>query len=459
MRYLVGLLLVLLILAGGAFLIAGRMAGPGIQIERPDRFVGHSTPMDVVVSAPGAELSAMTIEVEQGDRRVQVYSMADPQGAEVKQDGEDRVRVSRDIGRQGIPDLQSGEARIIITAARPVMYGLRNAHSTETRDVQVRLERPRVAVTSTHHFINHGGAELVVYRVTPDDVESGVLVGETEYPGFPAAGLNVPGIRITDPSVRVAFFALAHDQDLRTPIRLFARDEAGNSARADFDHRVFPRPFRRSRIELEDRFLARVVPAILEGTTEVNPSGDLIDQFLVINGELRRLNNEKIASFRSQTVPEMRWGGEPFYPFRRTGVQSAFADHRTYYYQGREVDQQVHLGFDLASVMQAPIVASGAGRVLFADELGIYGNTVIIDHGLGVQSLYSHLSIVEVQPGQAVDRQQQIGRSGMTGMAGGDHLHFTMLVNGTMVNPIEWWDPQWNNDRLMRKLRDATQQE
>jgi murein DD-endopeptidase MepM/ murein hydrolase activator NlpD len=459
MRYLVGLVLILLLLVGGAFLIAGRMAGPGIQIERPERFVGHATAMDVVVAAPGAELSAMTIEVEQGGTRVPVYTLGDPMGADVKQDGEDRVRVSREIGREAVPSLQSGAARIIVSAARPVMFGLRQAASTATHDVQVRLERPRVAVISTHHFINHGGAELVVYRATPEDVESGVLVGETEYPGFPASGLGVPGIAIADPAVRVAFFALAHDQDLRTPIRLYARDEAGNTARGDFDHRVFPKPFKKSRIELDDRFLSRVVPAILEGTNEVNPSGELIDQYLVLNGELRRLNNEKIASFRSQTAPRMLWGGEPFYAFRNTGVQSAFADHRTYYYQGREVDQQVHLGFDLASFMQTPIVASGAGRVLFADELGIYGNTVIVDHGLGVQSLYSHLSTIEVQAGQDVSKQQQLGRSGMTGMAGGDHLHFTMLVNGTMVNPVEWWDPKWNNDRLMRKLREASEKQ
>jgi murein DD-endopeptidase MepM/ murein hydrolase activator NlpD len=456
MRYLVALVALVLVLLGGAFLLAGRMAGPAIQIERPERFVGHATPMDVVVTAPGAELSAMTIEVEQAGRRFPVYALGDPMGADVRQDGEDRVRVTRDIGRQGIAELQSGDARIIVTAARPVMRGMRQAESTVTQDVQVRLERPSVAVMSTHHFVNHGGAELVVYRATPHDVESGVLVGETEYPGFPASGLNVPGISITDPAVRVAFFALAHDQDLHAPIRLYARDVAGNTGRADFDHRAFPKPFRRSRIELDDRFLARVVPAILEGTREVNPSGELIDQFLVINGELRRLNNEKIAAFRAETVPEMLWRGEPFYAFRNTGVQSAFADHRTYYYQGREVDQQVHLGFDLASFMQTPIVASGAGRVLFADELGIYGNTVILDHGLGVQSLYSHLSTIEVQVGQEVARQQQLGRSGMSGMAGGDHLHFTMLVNGTMVNPVEWWDPRWNNDRLMRKLRDAS---
>jgi murein DD-endopeptidase MepM/ murein hydrolase activator NlpD len=136
-------------------------------------------------------------------------------------------------------------------------------------------------------------------------------------------------------------------------------------------------------------------------------------------------------------------------------VQSAFADHRTYIYKGKDVDQQVHLGFDLASYAGTPIVASNRGKVLFAEELGIYGNTVIIDHGMGVQSLYAHLSSIEVKPNDMVEKEQQLGRSGMTGMAGGDHLHFTMLVNGQMVNPVEWWDSHWIEDRILRKLRDA----
>jgi len=135
-------------------------------------------------------------------------------------------------------------------------------------------------------------------------------------------------------------------------------------------------------------------------------------------------------------------------------VQSAFADRRTYTYQGDEVDHQVHLGFDLASYAMAAIPAANAGTVLLARELGIYGNCVIVDHGFGVQSLYAHLSSFGVEEGATVEKGQEIGRSGITGLAGGDHLHFTMLVNGQMVNPIEWWDPKWFEDRVLRKLRE-----
>jgi murein DD-endopeptidase MepM/ murein hydrolase activator NlpD len=453
MKYLVSLLLILALAAGGAYFVAGRMDGPAIEITQPEKFVGVSTPVEVVVHAPAAQLSALTLIFEQNGKQFPLYSLGDA-SAELK-DEAGAVKLARTIGKEAIPELQSGPARLLVTASRPVLYNIRTIDNTVVKDVQVRLERPRVSVVSTHHFINHGGSEVVVYRATPEDVTSGVLVGEIEYPGYPLSAINVPGISAADPALRVVFFALRHDQDLNTPIRVFARDEAGNVARADFDKRVFPRPFKKSRITLDDEFIDRVVPAILEGTTEVKPEGDNLAKFLVVNGELRQKNAEKIASFAGQTSPEMLWGGAAFYPFTNTGVQSAFADARTYVYKGKEVDRQTHLGFDLASYAGTPIVAANRGNVVFADELGIYGNAVIIDHGLGVQSLYAHLSSIEVRPGDMVDKQQQIGRSGMTGMAGGDHLHFTMLVNGNMVNPVEWWDGHWIEDRILRKLRSA----
>jgi murein DD-endopeptidase MepM/ murein hydrolase activator NlpD len=173
----------------------------------------------------------------------------------------------------------------------------------------------------------------------------------------------------------------------------------------------------------------------------------------VINGELRRKNAEKIASFAKQTSPEMLWGGVVFHPFTNSAVESAFADQRTYVYKGKEVDQQTHLGFDLASLAGNPVVSANRGKVLYAEELGIYGNCVIIDHGMGVQSLYAHLSSIGVKAGDMVTKEQTLGRSGMTGMAGGDHLHFTMLINGKMVNPVEWWDAHWIQDRILRKLQ------
>src|SRR5688572_589863 len=453
MRKLLLLLVVLLVVAAGAWFWAGRAEGPRIDVRAPARFIGQATPLDVLVESPGGQFSRIEVTLEQGDRSHPVFTLEQPSQATVKQDTADRIYIMRPVGKRDLPELQAGPARIIVRAARPVLYGLRQAESEMTRDVEVRLDPPRLAVLSTFHYINHGGAEFVVYRATPPDVESGVRVGDQTYPGFPAAGAGVKG----DDSTKVAFFALLHDQELTTPISLYARDPAGNESTASLDHRAFPKPFRRSRIEIDNRFLDRVVPAIAATTPAMNIStapGDRVAAFLRINGDLRRQNAATIAEQTKKTAKEMLWK-DAFQPLGNASVEAAFADNRTYINEGQEIDRQVHLGFDLAVTQRIPVLAANTGVVVYAADLGIYGNCVMVDHGLGVQSLYAHLSSIDVKEGDRVEKGHVLGRSGITGLAGGDHLHFTMLVNGEAVNPVEWWDPKWMQDRVLRKIAEA----
>jgi murein DD-endopeptidase MepM/ murein hydrolase activator NlpD len=453
MRKLFLLVVVLAAVAGGAWIWAGRLDGPRIDVRMPERFIGQATPLDVLVESPGGEFSRLDVTVEQDGRSHPVFTLEQPSEATVRQETAERIYIMRPVGKRDIPALQAGPARIVVRAARPVLYGWRQAESEVTRDVDVRLDPPRIAILSTLHYINHGGAEFVVYRATPADVESGVRVGDRTYPGFPAAGAGIQA----DESTKVAFFALLHDQELNTPISLYARDPAGNDASIALDHRPFPKPFRRSRIEIDGRFLERVVPAIAATTPAMNLStapGDRLESFLRINGDLRRQNAETIAEQATKTAKEMLWK-DAFQPLGNASVEAAFADNRTYIHEGQEIDRQVHLGFDLAVTQRIPILAANTGVVLYAADLGIYGNCVIVDHGLGVQSLYGHLSSIEVKEGDRVEKGHVLGRSGMTGLAGGDHLHFTMLVNGQAVNPVEWWDPKWMQDRVLRKIAEA----
>jgi murein DD-endopeptidase MepM/ murein hydrolase activator NlpD len=136
----------------------------------------------------------------------------------------------------------------------------------------------------------------------------------------------------------------------------------------------------------------------------------------------------------------------------KTAPLGGFAQYRTYLYQGKDVDHQTHLGFDLASLAHAAVPAANRGKVVFAGDFGIYGQCIIIDHGLGLQTIYGHLSQISVKPGDNVENGQIIGSTGATGMAGGDHLHFEMTVSGQSVNPIEWWDSHWINDNVTGKL-------
>ena len=455
MRALLKFLLMLVMIAaiglGGAWWWAGRQSGPLIELRQPEKFIGQATSMDLMVQAPAGQFSRIDATLSQNGKDYEVFSLEQPSTAPVKQEAADRRYVIRPIGKKALPDLRTGAARITVRASRPVLYGLRQVESVVTRDVQVRLEPPQVAVLSSFHYVNHGGSEFVVYRVTPGDVASGVRVGDKEYPGFPAKGAGITG----DPAMRVAFFALLFDQDLNTPMQVFARDEAGNEALTPLDNRIFPKPYQKSRIEIDDKFLGRVVPAIAGNTQGMQiPSDDLLAGFLKINGDLRRENNAYIASLAKKTAPEMLFV-DAFEQLGDSQVEAKFADTRTYVYKGKEVDRQVHLGFDLAVTANVPIKAAQKGIVVHAAYLGIYGNCVVIDHGLGVQTLYGHLSSIGTKVGDRVDKGQVIGRSGMTGLAGGDHLHFTMLVGGEQVTPVDWWSKQWMEDRVLRKIMAA----
>jgi murein DD-endopeptidase MepM/ murein hydrolase activator NlpD len=134
-------------------------------------------------------------------------------------------------------------------------------------------------------------------------------------------------------------------------------------------------------------------------------------------------------------------------------VESFFADRRSYIYKGTKIDQQDHVGFDLSVTQHYPIEASNDGKVVLAEYFGIYGNTVIVDHGAGLLSLYGHLSSIDVKPGQAVKKKEPVGKSGETGLAGGDHLHFGMFLHGVPVDPREWWDAKWINDHVLSRLK------
>jgi len=452
MRKLLVVVVLLAVGAGATWVLASRAAGPLVDVTGPD-VVGQTGALAVAIETPGGQLRRLDVVLEQGDGRMPVFSLVDGDPGDITRDGENRLGLTQPIGKQRFPELRAGSARIVVTAVRPVLFGLREATTVATRDIDVRLDPPQVGVQSAHHFINHGGSEMVVYRTSAGVGESGVRVGEYEYPGFPAAGAGIAGAY---PNLRVAFFALLWDQDVNTPIEVFARDELGNEGRSRFDYRVFPKNFRNSRITLDDGFLSRVVPAILQSSPgfDVSDPSDLLAAYLRINRDMRRDNNAAIAELRMRTSPTLLWQG-PFKQLINTAVESGFADQRVYLYNGEEVDRQVHLGFDLASTARAAVLAANRGEVVHAGWLGIYGNCVILDHGMGLQSLYAHLSSMDVEVGQRVETDGLLGHTGTTGLAGGDHLHFTMLLHGNAITPIDWWSGQWVEDRILRKLGDA----
>ncbi|MDA2934755.1 M23 family metallopeptidase [Acidobacteria bacterium AH-259-D05] len=309
------------------------------------------------------------------------------------------------------------------------------------------LPPPQIQALTDQHYIRQGGSEAIIYRVSEDTVASGVQVGEKIFRGY----LLPQG----EANIYICLFALAHDQSSDTEMWLWAEDAAENRNQSSFWKRTFSVRFRNRDIQLTDSLINSVVPEILAHETEITQQETPLKTFLEINGRLRQLNHQQIEQIAGQSIGQLLWS-EPFLQLSNSQVESVFADHRTYYYQGERVDGQTHLGFDLASIAQGPVECANDGIVVFADYLGIYGNAVLVDHGLGLFTLYGHLSSLEVIKGQDVKRGEILGRTGESGLAAGDHLHFSMILQGVQVNPLEWWDPRWVEEHIL--ARDYHQQ-
>jgi murein DD-endopeptidase MepM/ murein hydrolase activator NlpD len=412
-------------------------AAPTVAFDHDYKALGRDAPLKVTVQDAGTGLKHVTIRFKQKDKET------------VLADDSLDSSPSKTYGLgQLIKDkfkVEEGTAGLNITASDGSLRHLMRGNRTEvTKDLVFDLNPPRLEVLSAQHYINQGGSECVLYRVSDDVEVSGVQVGPHFFPGFPVTG--------ADPKLRFSLFALEYDQPADTLARVIARDAAGNQSVATFWQKVFPKKFRSRDIVLDDGFVQKAVADILPHTTEIKDQGEPIKRFVALNSILRKKNHETIAMLAKQSPPQFLWNG-PFLQLSNSKVEASFADRRTYIYKGQRVDQQDHVGFDLSVVRHYPVEAANDGKVILAEYFGIYGNAVLIDHGAGLISLYGHMSSIDVKQGQLVKKKDALGKSGDTGMAGGDHLHFGLFLQGVPINPTEWWDEKWIRDHVLDRLK------
>jgi murein DD-endopeptidase MepM/ murein hydrolase activator NlpD len=337
-------------------------------------------------------------------------------------------------GNKAAPDLKEGKARIVVEAES---NDLRGAVETASLDVDVILRPPAVAADGLQHYINQGGSELVSFTPSGSWNEAGLRVGNQTFRSFPKPG---------SATERFSLFVYSWDLPITVEPVVYVKNPAGIEANAHFWHKVFPKKFRARELPIDDQFLNKVVNQI-----DPSGSGDLLSRFLKINTDMRRENNATLANLRFKTAEKFLWT-EAFLQLANSKVESEFADVRTYVYKGKKVDKQVHLGFDLAVSQHTPVIATNDGKVVWAAPLGIYGNCIVVDHGYGLQSIYGHLSEFAIKEGDTVKRGQTMGKTGSTGLAGGDHLHFSMQIDGVQVNPVEWWDEHWIKDHVRTRI-------
>ena len=443
----------------GAFLLwcllslwLGRWEGqpPGVSLDRDFTALGKnpSLVLEVEDAQSGLKQLSAVLEVEDQSFTLVDRSYPGPWLLFFQRSGA-QSSARFDLGEMMAASHQIREApaRLSISARDHSYRGFFGGNRAGLqRDFTFDISPPALEALSTQHYITQGGSACVLYRVGEDTEVSGVQVGPDFFPGYAA---DPDG----DKQVRFCVFGYRYNLGPDPEMNLVAVDAAGNRSEARFQYKLFPRKFRQRTIRLSPAFLQQVVPAILNENPQLSSQGDLVKDFLQINDGLRQANHEKIKQLSSRSEPRFLWT-EAFAQLSRSKVESLFADHRTYLYEGREIDRQDHVGFDLSVVKHYPIEASNDGVVRYADMLGIYGNTILLDHGCGLFSLYGHLSSISVAAGDRVGKGQVLGRSGATGLAAGDHLHFGLFLHGIPVNPTEWWDPKWIRERVLDRIRE-----
>jgi len=425
--------LLAVIIAGGYFLVPKfEWYKPQVKIT-PDTDTLGLAPLEIEINETGTGLKSVAVTLSAGGTERPLFSQEyDPAVMQAKVT----------LASSKLSGIKEGPALLRVSARDRSLWGFFRGNQTVIeKNITIDITPPPLELIADDPYVNFGGVGLVAYKTSSDAVTSGVKIGNYFFPGYKG--------QTKDPETYIAFFAHPYNVSEDQKAVLVATDKAGNSRELRLAYTLKDVKYKKSTIPLSDDFIqGKVAPLLTDvGARQGSPK----DIFVRVNHALRQENEDKIRTVGQKTANRMLWSG-PFVQLSNSKVEANFADARTYIYRDQPIDTAYHLGFDLSVTKRYPVEAANSGVVSFVGDLGIYGNTVIIDHGLGLATLYGHLSSVDVKEGEQVKQQQIIGKTGETGLAVGDHLHFATLLQGIPVLPKEWWDPKWIKDNIQPKL-------
>jgi murein DD-endopeptidase MepM/ murein hydrolase activator NlpD len=347
------------------------------------------------------------------------------------------------IALSKVTGLKEGPAVLRVSARDASLWNFFRGNETVVeKNLAIDITPPSVELIADDRYVNFGGVGAIVYKASADAATSGVKIGNYFFPGF-------KGQVKDQPDYYLALFAHPYNVPADAKAVLVATDKAGNSKQVGLVYELRNVRYKKSTIALSDSFLQNKVAPLLQDASA--RQGAPKDVFVAVNKKLRQENDKQIAEITGKATPSILWKGA-FNQLSNSKVEANFADYRTYTYNSEPVDTAYHLGYDLSVTKNYPVEAANSGTVAFTGDLGIYGNAVILDHGLGLFTLYGHLSSIDVKVGDAVKERQILGKTGETGLAAGDHLHYGVYLDGVAILPVEWWDPKWINDNIAPKL-------
>ncbi len=434
------LVVVVVLLAGAAWYLAPRFEWEKPQISfAPDSAVLGLAPLEIIVTDRGAGLQSVTATLSAGGAEQTLASEQYTQPVSEK-----KITVALSSKMAGVKE---GPAVLRVRARdRSLWNFLRGNEASIEKNLTIDITPPTLELIADDRYVNFGGVGVIVYKTSADTATSGVRIGDYFFPGYQG--------QIKDhPDHFIAFFAHPYNVPVDKKAVLVATDKAGNTKEMALVYELKDVRYKKSTIALSDSFLQNKVAPLLNdvGARQGSPK----DVFVAVNKGLRKENEDKIAAITKKSAPSILWKGA-FSQLSNSKVEANFADARTYTYNNEQISTAYHLGSDLSVTKNYPIEAANSGTVAFTGDLGIYGNAVIIDHGLGLFTLYGHMSSIDVKVGDAIKQRQILGKTGETGLAAGDHLHYGVYLNGVAILPVEWWDQKWINDNITPKLEGRT---
>ena len=441
--FFIFLFIILAGLSGAAVILFFEGEAPALSLNLPSNYIGSESTLVLVAQDRKSGLKELKLIITQGNKNLELFTSSYPRSGYTGVIGnpEEKKEITFNPQKAG---LINGPAVISLHGSDySARRFLKGNQTTISQNIIIDTTPPKISILHSERYINPGGSGFVVYRLDDKGTRNGLLINDDFHPGFEVGDGR--------DDTYIAFFGLPYDANEAKKTLVIAEDKAGNTARVPFTVIFKKTTFRHDRINVGNGFLTKKIPEFEQYYPQM--SGELIDKYLFTNNTVRQENNKKISDLCKNPHPERLWNDRFL---RMSGSSRAgYADHRTYYYQSHSIDKQVHLGIDIASTRNADVKASARGIVVYADYLGIYGNMVLLDHGQGVFSLYSHLSQINVSPGDSLEQGVVLGLTGTSGMAGGDHLHFSMLINGIFVTPKEWWDQHWIDVTIEEPLVDS----
>jgi len=308
---------------------------------------------------------------------------------------------------------------------------------------------PIISIVAKSYSILKGGSALVIYKVKDESLkETYIDVGD---------GTQFKAIKYKKEGVYATLIAWPFNKESFNPI-IVAIDTSGNVAKMPFELYRRNKKYRVSKIRASDRFINGKISELASQDPEYANITDKFQKFRAVNEFMRKKNEEYIHSHSKKVTPfNGSWDIHVFYPLKGAKKISDFGAKRFYYYGSPNniISTSYHVGYDFASVKHANIYTSNDGRVVSTKLNGIYGNMPLIDHGFGLYTLYGHCSTILVKEGQKVKSGDVIAKTGKTGLALGDHLHFGILVQGVEVYPLEWMSKKWLKDNIIDIFKKA----